>query len=403
MQKQYKENSLKSYAVNSINSKGRMHIESENSIRTPYQRDRDRIIHSTSFRRLKHKTQVFVNTEGDHYRTRLTHSMEVSQIARTLARYLNLNEDLSETLSLSHDLGHTPFGHAGEEVLNECMNNYGGFDHNIQTLRIVTIIENKYYKFLGLNLTIETLDGLVKHNGPIKNLTPYKQILGKNFFRNKINFNNQPSMEAQIAAISDDIAYNNHDLEDGLRAGLFTVQDFVSLPFISELVKKHIKNIKKFKKEVIVSQIVRELINLMVIDVINTTNKNLKKIKPKNINDIYKEDHLIVDFSEKMKKLDYQIKDFLKLNMYNNKKVIVNTNRGKKIIYDLYKYLSKNPKKYINKTLFKFETKERVVSDFISGMTDRYAINLHKSVKWIYLQIIKEKYLQALKAWKKNE
>ena len=170
MQKNYKEKQLKPYAVKSINSKGRINKEPENSIRSPYQRDRDRIIHSSSFRRLKHKTQVFVNTEGDHYRTRLTHSMEVSQIARTLSRSLGLNEDLSETLSLSHDLGHTPFGHAGEEALNQCMGKYGGFDHNIQTLRIVTSIENKYYKFCGLNLTIETLDGLIKHNGPVKNL-----------------------------------------------------------------------------------------------------------------------------------------------------------------------------------------------------------------------------------------
>jgi len=168
MQKNYNEKYLKSYAVKSINSKGRIYKESKSSIRSPYQRDRDRIIHSSSFRRLKHKTQVFVNTEGDHYRTRLTHSMEVSQIARTIARSLGLNEDLSETLSLSHDLGHTPFGHAGEEILSQCMSNYGGFDHNIQTLRIVTYIENKYYNFYGLNLTIETLDGLVKHSGPIK-------------------------------------------------------------------------------------------------------------------------------------------------------------------------------------------------------------------------------------------
>ena len=176
MQKNYKENHLKSYAVRSINCKGRIYKEPEHSIRSPYQRDRDRIIHSSSFRRLKHKTQVFVNTEGDHYRTRLTHSMEVSQIARTLARSLGLNEDISETLSLSHDLGHTPFGHAGEEVLSQCMKGYGGFNHNIQTLRIVTSIENKYYKFCGLNLTIETLDGLIKHNGPIKNIDSYKKF-----------------------------------------------------------------------------------------------------------------------------------------------------------------------------------------------------------------------------------
>ena len=182
MQKLFKEDYLKPYAVKSSNSKGRIHYEESSFIRSPYQRDRDRIIHSSSFRRLKHKTQVFVNTEGDHYRTRLTHSMEVSQISRTLARSLNLNEDLCETLSLAHDLGHTPFGHAGEEVLNNCMKKYGGFDHNIQTLRIVTLLENKYYKFKGLNLTIETLDGLIKHNGPVKDLRFHNSILKKKLF-----------------------------------------------------------------------------------------------------------------------------------------------------------------------------------------------------------------------------
>ena len=200
-----------------IYSKGRFYIEKKSSLRSPYQRDRDRILHSTAFRRLKHKTQVFVNTLGDHYRTRITHSLEVSQIARTLAKVFKLNEDLSETLSLAHDLGHTPFGHAGEEALNECMLNSGGFDHNIQTLRIVTLLENRYYNFKGLNLTFETLDGLIKHNGPILNKTKLDKILGRNFFKNKINFNQSPSLEAQIASISDDIAYNSHDLEDGLK------------------------------------------------------------------------------------------------------------------------------------------------------------------------------------------
>ncbi len=381
MQKKYKENYLKPYATKSINSKGRIYKEPENSIRSPYQRDRDRIIHSSSFRRLKHKTQVFVNTEGDHYRTRLTHSMEVSQIARTLSRSLGLNEDLSETLSLSHDLGHTPFGHAGEEVLNQCMGKYGGFDHNIQTLRIVTSIENKYYKFCGLNLTIETLDGLIKHNGPVKNLVQYKTILKKDLFSNKIVFNAFPSLEAQVAAISDDIAYNNHDLEDGLRAGLFTIKKISSITYVSKLINKHVKNIKNFRREIIINQIVRDLINLMVLDVINTTNKNLKRSNPQLINDIYKQDRLIVDFSDKMKMIDKQIKDFLKRNMYNHKKVVVNTNRGKRIINDLFKYLSKNSRKHISKDLFKNEQKERVIADFIAGMTDRYAINLYKKVK----------------------
>ncbi len=381
MQKNYNESHLKPYAIKGENSRGRIFREQENLIRSPYQRDRDRIIHSTSFRRLKHKTQVFVNTDGDHYRTRLTHSMEVAQIARTLARSLNLNEDLSETLSLAHDLGHTPFGHAGEEVLNHCMRNYGGFNHNIQTLRIVTLIEKKYYKFAGLNLTYETLDGLIKHNGPVKDINKYKKILDKVLFNKKINFNTYPSLEAQVAGISDDIAYNNHDLEDGLRAGLFSIKQLIKIPILSNIIKKHLKNIKNYRREIIISQIIRNLINLMVIDVINTTNKNLIVTKHKSPNDIYKEDHLIVDFSEKMKRMDFQLKAFLKKNMYCHKKVIANTNKGKKIISNLFKHLIKNPKKYISKELFNHDQKERIIADFIAGMTDRYAINLNKKIK----------------------
>jgi len=381
MQKNYKESHLFPYAIKSINSKGRIYKESENSTRSPYQRDRDRIIHSSSFRRLKHKTQVFVNTEGDHYRTRLTHSMEVSQISRTLARALGLNEDLCETLSLAHDLGHTPFGHAGEEVLNHCMIKYGGFNHNIQTLRIVTTIENKYYRFKGLNLTIETLDGLFKHNGPINDIVPYKKILNKKLFDKKISFSSYPSLEAQVSAISDDIAYNNHDLEDGLRAGLFTIKRISKIPFLSKIINKHTKNIKRFRKEIIINQIVRNLINLMVEDVIKTTNKNLIKSKPKTVNDIYKQNKLIVNFSDKMQKIDKEIKYFLKINMYNHKKVINNTNKGKKIIRDLFHLLHKNPKRYIQKDLFKRENKERVIADFIAGMTDRFAINLYNNIK----------------------
>jgi len=381
MQKNYKESHLELYAIKSINSKGRIYNEPENLIRTPYQRDRDRIIHSSSFRRLKHKTQVFVNTDGDHYRTRITHSMEVSQIARTLARHLGLNEDLSETLSLAHDLGHTPFGHAGEEALRDCMEKYGGFNHNIQTLRIVTWIENKYYKFFGLNLTVETLDGLLKHNGPIKNIIPYKKILNKNFFNKKLNFISSPSLEAQIASISDDIAYNNHDLQDGLRAGLFTIKELSSITFISELVEKHHKKLKSFRKEIIINHIIRDLINLMVIDVINITKKNLKKNVPRSINDIYKKNSLIVHFSERVQSIDNQIKDFLKKNMYNNRKVIANTDKGRIVTRNLFKYLLDNSKKYISNELHKNETKERLIADFISGMTDRYAINLHNKIK----------------------
>ena len=208
-----------------LKSKGRFFNEKKTHLRSDFQRDRDRIIHSTAFRRLKHKTQVFVNTSGDHFRTRITHSLEVAQIARTLSKFFNLNEDLCETLSLAHDLGHTPFGHAGEDALNNCMRKFGGFDHNIQTIRIILFLENRYYEFNGLNLTFETLDGLLKHNGPIKNLKKYNKIIGRNHFKNKIKFSLSPSLEAQIASISDDIAYNSHDLEDGLKSNLFKMKD----------------------------------------------------------------------------------------------------------------------------------------------------------------------------------
>ena len=237
---------LSKFAVPLV-SKGRFFREKKTNLRNDFQRDRDRIIHSTAFRRLKHKTQVFVNTSGDHFRTRITHSLEVSQIARTLSKYFNLNEDLSETLSLAHDLGHTPFGHAGEEALNYCMSKYGGFDHNIQTIRIVTILENRYYNFNGLNLSFETLDGLVKHNGPVREINKFNKILGKNFFKNKINFSANTSLEAQIASISDDIAYNSHDLEDGLKSNLFKLNDLKNIPILNKIILKHKKKLKKIQ------------------------------------------------------------------------------------------------------------------------------------------------------------
>ena len=365
----------------SIKSKGRFYFENKSKLRSPYQRDRDRILHSTAFRRLKHKTQVFVNTTGDHYRTRITHSLEVSQIARTLAKYFNLNEDLAETLSLAHDLGHTPFGHAGEEALNECMKRNGGFDHNIQTVRIVTLLENRYYNFKGLNLSIETLDGLVKHNGPIKNKIKYNKILGKNFFKQKINFNNSPSLEAQIASISDDIAYNSHDLEDGLKANLFKLNDIKGIPILNVLLKKHINKIKKYPHDIVLRQIVREIIDEMVRDVIFNTQKNIKKNKIKSVKDIYKSKYPLVCFSNKMKKFDTNIKKFLKKNMYYNKNVIHKTNLGKKIVKKLFFIIKKNPKKYIKIDKSNNADIERSICDFIAGMTDRYAINLYNKIK----------------------
>ena len=365
----------------SIKSRGRFNSEKKSNLRSSYQRDRDRIVHSTAFRRLKHKTQVFVNTTGDHYRTRITHSLEVAQIARTLAKYFKLNEDLCETLSLAHDLGHTPFGHAGEEALNNCMREYGGFDHNIQTVRIVTLLENRYYNFKGLNLSFETLDGLIKHNGPIKNLSKLNNILGKNFFNKKINFLNSPSLEAQIASISDDIAYNSHDLEDGLRANLFKLKDLKNLPVLNLILKKHALKFKKFSQDLVLRQIIRETINEMVKDIIINTKKNILKLKIKNINDVYKSKNKIVCFSKKMNLFDVSIKKFLKKKMYFHKSVMRNTNFGKKVIKKLFLIVKKNPKKYLNIRIKEKTNIDRATCDFIAGMTDRFAINLYNKSK----------------------
>ncbi len=364
-----------------IKSKGRFNVEKKSNLRSSYQRDRDRIVHSTAFRRLKHKTQVFVNTTGDHYRTRITHSLEVAQIARTLAKHFRLNEDLCETLSLAHDLGHTPFGHAGEEALNYCMRKKGGFDHNIQTIRIVTLLENKYYNFNGLNLTFETLDGLIKHNGPVYELTKFDNILGKNFFKKNINFKNSPSLEAQIASISDDIAYNSHDLEDGLRAQLFKIKDLKDLPVINSILKQHNKNFKKFPLELVLRQIVRDVINVMVRDIIINTKKNIKKNNIKNIFDVYKSQYPIVCFSEKMHLFDLSIKKFLKEKMYYHQSVVKKTNYGKMVIKKLFLMIKKNPKKYIKINNIKESNIDRSICDFIAGMTDRFAINLYNKSK----------------------
>ena len=378
---QKKSNTKLSLLAVPIQSKGRYFKEMKNNLRNDFQRDRDRIIHSTAFRRLKHKTQVFVNTTGDHFRTRITHSLEVSQIARTLSKYFKLNEDLSETLSLAHDLGHTPFGHAGEEALNYCMRNSGGFDHNIQTLRIVTILENRYYNFKGLNLSFETIDGLIKHNGPVKDLTKLNKIIGKNFFKKKINFTSNSSLEAQIASISDDIAYNSHDLEDGLKSNLFKLGDLKEIPVLNKIIIKHSKKLKKNSVDLVIRQIIREIINEMVKDVIYTTKKNLKIYKIKNLKDIYNSKKRIVSFSEKLNKFDMKIKKFLRKNMYFHREVHSRTMFGRKIITKLFTIIKRNPKKYINIRKYSNSNTDRMICDYIAGMTDRYAINLYDQLK----------------------
>ena len=361
-------------------SKGRINSEPISKYRSPFQRDRDRIIHSASFRRLKHKTQVFVNTEGDHYRTRITHSIEVAQIARSVTKYLNLNEDLAECLSLAHDLGHTPFGHAGEEALNECMDDYGGFDHNLQTLRIVMFLENKYFKFDGLNLSIETLEGLLKHNGPVEDVITVNNLLGSKIFKRKINFSTYPSLEAQISAISDDIAYNNHDIQDGIKANLFKLEELMEINFFKSIYLKYKNKINKNNYKIATYQIIRDSIDLMIRDLLSNTQKNLKDLKIRSYKDIGKSDKVIVCFSDKIHGTEKEIKSFLRTKMYNNKSVLRKNQRGKIIIKKLFGIIKSNPRKFLSKDQLT-KDKYRAISDFISGMTDRYAINLYNNFK----------------------
>ena len=330
-------------------SKGRLNKEPTSKYRSPFQRDRDRIIHSASFRRLKHKTQVFVNTEGDHFRTRITHSIEVAQIARSIAKYLNLNEDLTETLSLAHDLGHTPFGHAGEDALDECMESYGGFDHNLQTLRIIMFLENKYFKFKGLNLSIETLEGLLKHNGPVEDTDLVNKLIGLKTFKRKINFNTYPSLEAQISAISDDIAYNNHDIQDGINANLFKLEELMEIDFFKSIYLKYKKKINKKNYKIEKYQIIRDTIDLMIRDQMENTQKNIKNLKIKSIKDIAKSDQLIVCFSDKIQNSEKEIRLFLRTKMYDNKIVLRKNQRGKIIIKKLFNVIKLNPRKFLTK------------------------------------------------------
>ena len=339
---------MKKYSnIGLFKSKGRIFNESQSKYRSPFQRDRDRIIHSASFRRLKHKTQVFVNTEGDHYRTRITHSIEVAQIARSIARYLNLNEDLAEGLSLAHDLGHTPFGHAGEDSLNECMENFGGFDHNLQTLRIIMFLENKYLKFSGLNLSIETLEGLLKHNGPVSDLGLVDSLIGIKNFKKMINFNTYPSLEAQISSVSDDIAYNNHDIQDGIKANLFKLEELVEINFFKDIYKKYKNKINKHNFNIVTYQVIRDSIDLMIKDLINNTKINLKRNKIKTFKDLDKTSFLMVDFSDKVKNSENEIRYFLRTKMYNNKNVLKKNNKGKKLLKSYLIRLNK-----IQKNLF---------------------------------------------------
>jgi dGTPase len=366
---------LKPYASNKANYLGRLYPETTSAYRSEYQRDRDRVIHCSSFRRLKHKTQVFVYHEGDHFRTRLTHSLEVSQISRSIARYMGLNEDLCEALSLAHDLGHTPFGHAGEDVLSECMSSYGGFDHNIQSLRILLLLENIYEKFPGLNLSTNTVDGLLKHNGPIVDENKVLSLLPdiKNY---KINFQTFGSLEAQISSLSDDIAYNNHDIDDGLRANFFTIDDLKEIPILKDIIlETYDKNSTKNNYK-----LVRRLIDYMVTDLINNSIEQINLNNISSIEKVHKASKEIIIFSEKTNNLIKNIKSFLFNNMYKHAHIQKWSEESKIILNTIFIYYMKNYNK-IEKNFNNSNSKERNISDYISGMTDKYAIDLYNSIK----------------------
>ena len=363
-------------------SKGRMFLEEEDVNRSCFMRDRDRIIHSSAFRRLKYKTQVFVNNEEDYYRTRLSHSLEVSQLARSISKVFKVNDDLAESISLSHDLGHTPFGHAGEEILNEKMKQFGGFDHNFQALKILVFLEKKYIGFDGLNLTFETLDGILKHNGPVIKEVPFFISNFLNFFDG--NLKTYGSLESQIAAICDDIAYNNNDIDDGLYANFFNIEELEQL----SIVKKVVKTIKMKKKDTsrLKYELVRKLIKLMLDDLIKSTKSNLKKYKVLSANDVISLDKCVVCFSKSMVDDELALKNFLKERMYMHPKIRTMTIKAKKIISDLFDLYVEEPdllpKQWID---FKNEREKHiVVCDYISGMTDKYAINIHKKFFDLY-------------------
>lgn len=381
------------YAENPEASRGRLFAETESPTRTPFQRDRDRIIHSAAFRRLKHKTQVFVYHEGDHYRTRLTHTIEVAQIARSLARALRLDEDLAECLALAHDLGHTPFGHEGEDVMHECMAPYEGFDHNAQSLRVVTSLEHRYADFDGLNLAWETLEGLVKHNGPL--VAPDGTPLGK-FKGGELPFaireyagkedlllHTWPSGEAQAAAIADDIAYDAHDLDDGLRAGLFAIEDMQSVPFLADILKEVDTKYPGLEEGRRIHEIVRRSITRMVEDVIQHSFANLAECAPRSAADIRSAGKGLIGFSAAMAPAEKEVKRFLFARVYRHDDVLAVRKIVARIVKNLFDKFRFEPglmPRPWNEGLDGLSDSEiaRRICDYIAGMTDRYAIDEHR-------------------------
>ncbi len=381
------------FACDPDRSRGRLFAEPPSKTRSPFRRDCDRVIHSTAFRRLKHKTQVFVFHEGDHYRTRLTHSLEVAQIARALARQLGLDEDLTETLALAHDLGHPPFGHAGERALDACLQAHGGFDHNAQTLRVVTALEHRYPEFDGLNLTWESLEGIVKHNGPLTErsglpIGRYRQHgvpvgIADYIGSYDLELWSYASLEAQVAAIADDIAYDAHDIDDGLRAGLFGIDDLKVMPCTADIVAEIAKRYPALDEARRGAELVRELISYLIGAVITEARRRLGAVKPQSAQDVRNHSDALIAFPTGVAREEAEIKAFLKLHMYRHPRVMRVMGEAEQVLFDLFARYHETPGDLPPEWLpadghYSEAERARRIGNFIAGMTDRFAITEHQ-------------------------
>jgi dGTPase len=362
---------LAPYAMPSGESRGRRHPEDQHPTRTCFQRDRDRIIHSTAFRRLEYKTQVFVNHEGDHFRTRLTHSLEVAQIARSIARTLRLNEDLTEAIALAHDLGHTPFGHAGQDALNECMRGQGGFEHNLQSLRVVDLLEQRYAAFDGLNLCFESREGILKHCS-VKQAEQLGEV-GERFVRK-----HRPSLEAQLANLADEIAYNNHDVDDGLRSGLLRLDQLQSVSIFRRETEHVLDRFPHLSERRLIHETIRRIVNALVTDLTRRSLANIDQIQPQTLEEVRAAPQLI-DFSPETRREQQELKDFLSANLYRHYQVNRAAAKARRIVRELFQAFSEEAR------LLPPEFQEqhqrdgaRAIADYVAGMTDRYAIREHR-------------------------
>ena len=377
------------FACQPAESRGRLIAEPESATRTCFQRDRDRVIHSSAFRRLKYKTQVFVYHEGDYYRTRLSHSIEVAQIARSISRVLGLDEDLTEALALAHDLGHTPFGHAGEQALDAAMAGFGGFDHNEQTFRILTRLEQRYAAFDGLNLTWESLEGTVKHNGPLRGVPALPVSIADYDSRFDLQLGIQPSGEAQVAALSDDIAYNSHDLEDGLRANLFDLKDLQDVPMIGPILDEVRQRYPDLETGRLIYEAVRRMIGLMVEDLLAESRRRLDAAEPESVAALRALREPVVAFSKAVASQDRALKAFLFEHMYRHERVNRMMSKMRRVISDLFARYLDEPQCLPREWQAGCDgagqpLTARRVADYIAGMTDRYALAEHQKLFDIY-------------------